>query len=68
MWRNEIALMLSGYRDCWTYKTKTLKNISNITFTQLQVKEALNRIYMERWDVHKNGNPDNTGIGYTMCR
>ena len=44
----------------------TVEN-SNITFTQLQVKEALNRIYMER-DVHINGNPHNTNIGYTMCR
>ena len=41
---------------------------SNITFTQLQVKEALNRIYMERWDIHRNSNPYSTSIGYTMCR
>ena len=45
----------------------TIDNIS-ITFTQLQVKEALNIIYMERWDVHRNGNSNNTSIGYTMCR
>ena len=32
----------------------TVDNISNITFTQLQVKEALNRIYMERWDETEN--------------
>ena len=88
MWRNDIALMLNGYRDCWTYKAlnsahkmelcdfnpndirteDTVENISNITFTQLQVKEALNIIYMERWDIHRNGNPLNTSIGYTMCR
>ena len=88
MWRNDIALMLNGYRDCWTYKTlntahkmelcdfnpndirteDTAENISNITFIQLQVKEALNRIYMERWDVHRNSNPHSTSIGYTMCR
>ena len=84
MWRNDIALMLNGYRDCWTYKAlnsphkmelcdfnlndirteDTVDNISNITFTQLQVKEALNRIYLKRWDVHRNGNPHNTSIGY----
>ena len=40
----------------------TVDHISNITFTQLQ--EALNIIYMERWDVHRNGNPHNTSIGY----
>ena len=35
----------------------------------LDTKEALNIIYMERWDVHRNGNPHNTSIGYyTMCR
>ena len=81
MWRNDIALMLNGYRDCWTLNIAhkmelcdinpndirsedTVENISNITFTQLQVKEALHRIYMERWDVHRNGNPHNTSIGY----
>ena len=83
MWRNDIALMLTCYRVCWTYKAlnsahkmelcdfnpndirieDTVENISNITFTQLQVKEALNIIYMERWDIHRNGNPLNTSIG-----
>ena len=46
----------------------TVDDISNITFTQLKVKEALNRIYIERWDMHRNGNPHNTSIGYTMYR
>ena len=32
------------------------------------IKEALNRIYMERWDIHRNSNPYSTSIGYTMCR
>ena len=43
-------------------------NNNNNTFTQLQVKEALNIIYMERWDIHRNSNPYSTSIGYTMCR
>ena len=86
LWRNDIALMLNGYQDCWTYKAlssthkmelcdfnpndirteDTVGNISNIIFTQLKVKEALNIIYMERWDLHRNGNPHNTSIGYTV--
>ena len=27
-----------------------------------------NKMYMERWDIHRNVNPHITNIGYTMCR
>ena len=82
MWRNDIALMLNGYRNLDLYSfelcppkmelcdfnpndirtEENVENISNTTFTQFQVKEALNKIYMERWDIHRNGNPHNTII------
>ena len=46
----------------------SVENISNIMFTQSSVKEALDNLYVNIWDVFRNTNPRATSVGYCICR